>query len=263
MIFELRIAAKYMQYLLRANNRHAVHSPFVYSLMEEVLHDRRKFYAFSEIEKRRGELLRDHRLVRVTDMGAGSALQRVTERRVWDLARYTAKAPKYGRLLFRLAHYLQPSTILELGTSLGISTSYLASGRSEARMVTLEGCPEISALAAETFRRLGLNQVRMIQGNFDDTLAPALLELPHLDMAFIDGNHRREPTLRYFAQCLTRTHEESVLIFDDIHWTAEMQEAWEEIKAHPSVTLSVDLFFMGLVFFRRTIREKQHFILRY
>lgn len=263
MIFELRLAAKYLQYLLRANNRHAVHSPFVYALMEEVLHDRRKFYAFSQIEDRRKELLGDHRLIRVTDMGAGSSLQRVTERRVWELAKYTAKAPKYGRLLFRLAHYLQPSVILELGTSLGISAAYLASARSEARVVTLEGCPEISGLAAETFSRLDLRNVQMVQGNFDETLAPALLGLPRLDMVFIDGNHRKEPTLRYFAQCLTRTHEDSVLIFDDIHWTADMQSAWQQIKDHPSVTLTVDLFFMGLVFLRKTIREKQHFILRY
>jgi predicted O-methyltransferase YrrM len=263
MTFELRIGVKYLQYLLRANNRHAVHSPFVYSLIEDVLHDDRKFYAFSQVEKRRKDLLRDHRLIKITDLGAGSSLQRVTERRVWDVAKYAAKAPKYGRLLFRLVNYFQPKTVLELGTSLGLSAAYLASARSGTTVITLEGCPEISHIASDTFRNLGLDNVKLVTGNFDDTLGPALLQLPGLDMAFIDGNHRKEPTLRYFSQCLTQVHNDSVLIFDDIHWTKEMENAWLAIKAHPAVTLTIDLFFMGMVFFKREFKEKQHFILRY
>jgi predicted O-methyltransferase YrrM len=263
MTFELRIARKYLQYLWKAHGRHSIHSPFVYALIDQVLRDKRKFYAFSAIEARRKELLADHRMVKVTDLGAGSALQKANERRVWDLAKYAAKSPKYGRLLFRLANYFQPETILELGTSLGISTAYLALARPEAQVTTLEGCPEIASLARETFSKLELEQITLTTGNFDDTLAPVLMKLPKLDLAFIDGNHRREPTLRYFSQCLTRVHENSLLIFDDIHWTREMEHAWKEIKAHPSATLTVDLFFMGLVFFKPEFKEKQHFILRY
>lgn len=263
MTFELSIARKYIAYLLHSNNRHAVHSPFVYTLIEEVLRDQRKFYAFGEIEKRRRRLLADHSTIQITDLGAGSSLQRTTERRVWEIARYAAKPAKYGRLLFRLAHYFMPEDMLELGTSLGISTSYLAAACASARVVTLEGCPEISSIALETFRQIGLDNIRLITGNFDDTLGPALLGMKKLDLAFIDGNHRKEPTLRYFSQCLTKTHAGSVLIFDDIHWTTEMESAWKEIIAHPAVTGSIDLFFMGLVFFREEFREKQHFVLRY
>lgn len=263
MTFELTIARKYFNYLFRSNNRHAVHSPFVYSLVEEVFRDHRKFYAFEQIEKRRKELLADHRRIEITDLGAGSALQRKTERRVWDLAKYAAKSPRYGKLLFRLVNYFQPETILELGTSLGISTAYLASAKSDAKIWTLEGCPEISNIARENFARMGLSNIKMIEGNFDDTLAPTLLQISKLDFAFIDGNHRRDPTLRYFSQCLTQTHNNSILIFDDIHWTKEMESAWKEIKANPAVTMTIDLFFMGLVFFRKEFKEKQHFILRY
>lgn len=263
MTFELRIARKYVGYILRSNNRHAVHSPFVYSLIEDVLRDKRKFYAFSQVENRRRELLKDDRTIQITDLGAGSSLQRRTERRVWDLAKYAAKSPKYGQLLFRLANHFQPKTILELGTSLGISTAYLGLSNPNARVVTLEGCPEISNLASDTFQKLGLENIKLIPGNFDDTLGPALLQLPRLDLGFIDGNHRKEPTLRYFAQCMTQVHQDSLLIFDDIHWTSDMEEAWKEITAHPAVSLSIDLFFMGLVFFKQEFREKQHFILRY
>lgn len=264
MTFELRLARKYLAYLMRADSRHAVHSPFVYALIEEVLRDRRRFYAFDRVEKRRKELLADTRKVEVTDLGAGPALQKQAHSRaVKDIARYAAKSPKYGRLLFRLVHYFQPRTILELGTSLGISTAYLASAAPSAKVATMEGSPEISGLARETFSRTGLSHIELVEGNFDDTLAPTLLRMPRLDFAFIDGNHRREPTLRYFSQCLTATHPDSVLVFDDIYWTADMENAWAEIKANPAVTLSIDLFFIGLVFFKQEFREKQHFIIRY
>lgn len=263
MTFEFTIARKYLAYLLRSNNRHAVHSPFVYAFIEEVLRDRRKFYAFDRIEARRKELLADHRQIKINDLGAGSSLQKVTDRRVWDIAKYAAKAPKYGRLLFRLVNYFQPQNILELGTSLGISTAYLASANSSAKVITLEGAPEVSNIARESFARLGLDNIEMTAGNFDDTLGTVLLRIPRLDFGFIDGNHRKEPTLRYFSQCLTQVHNESVLVFDDIHWTTEMESAWKAIKDNPAVTLSVDLFFMGLVFFKQEFQEKQHFIIRY
>lgn len=263
MIFKLRIVLKYFRYLIGSRNRHAVHSPFVYTLLEDVFRDKRKYYAFADIEKRRAELLSDTRVIEVTDLGAGSAGQRGAERRVSEIVRHAAKPPKYGRLLFRLAQYFAPATILELGTSLGLSTAYLASGAASAGVITLEGCPEIARIAQDNFELLGLGRIRLITGHFDDTLGPALLGLKKLDMAFIDGNHRKEPTLRYFSQCLTRTHPGSVLIFDDIHWTAEMESAWNEIMAHPAVTLSIDLFFLGLVFFREEFHEKQHFVLRY
>ncbi len=259
----LRIAAKYLGYRLQAGGRHRVHSPFVYALLEDVLLDSRNYYAFGAIEKRRQALYRDERSIRVRDYGAGSLVDGAGERRIADIARHAAKPPKFGRLLFRLVQRLQPDTVLELGTSLGISTAYMAAARSAARVVTLEGCPETAAVARQTFSSLALPHIEVLEGHFDDTLATVLRQLPRLDMAFLDGNHRKEPTLRYFSQCLTRTHADSVLVFDDIHWTRDMEEAWEEIKAHPSVTLSIDLFFMGLVFFREEIREKQHFILRY
>lgn len=263
MTSELRMATKYLAYYFRSNNRHAVHSPFVYALIEDVLHDHRKFYAFDQIELQRKALLADQRRIEVTDFGAGSSVKGGNERRVSDIAKYAAKPAKYGRLLFRLVNYFQAQTILELGTSLGISTAYLASANTSAQVLTLEGSPEISNIAQETFTKMGLTHVEMIKGNFDDTLSAALLHMPKLDFAFIDGNHRKDPTLRYFSQCLTQTHNNSVLIFDDIHWTKSMEEAWKEIKANPAVTLSIDLFFLGLVFFRQEFKEKQHFILRY
>jgi predicted O-methyltransferase YrrM len=262
MILDLHIAKQYLKYRTRRISRE-IHSPFVFQLIENVFRDKRRYYSYDAIERRRNELLRDNRMVKVTELGAGSRVQGPAERRVSDIVKLTAKPVKYGQLLHRLAYYLDPKNILELGTSLGISTAYLASAHSKSQVITLEGWPEISEMAKDTFRKLRLDNVKLVTGNFDDTLAPVLQQLPVLDLGFIDGNHRKEPTLRYFSQCLTKINNESLLIFDDIHWARDMEEAWEEIKAHPAVTLSIDIFFMGMVFFKKEIKEKQHFVLKY
>ncbi|GAA4313897.1 class I SAM-dependent methyltransferase [Compostibacter hankyongensis] len=259
----IRLGLQYIRYSLSSGTRHDVHSPFVFELIEQVLRDKRNFYFFNRIEKRRRQLETDDRSIRVTDFGAGSLHTGSRERKVSEIARHAAKPPKYAQLLFRLVNYFQPGFVLELGTSLGVSTAYLAAANRQAQVVTMEGCPETAKVATETFAALQLTNIELITGNFDETLAPVLQALPRLDFAFIDGNHRKEPTLRYFSQCLTKAHKDTVLIFDDIHWTKDMEAAWRQIQEHPQVTLTADLFFIGLVFFRDTFREKQHFVLRY
>lgn len=259
----LSLLFRYVKYCLTAGTRHDIHSPFVFTFMENILRDKRSFYSFGKIEALRKVLLEDTRTISVTDLGAGSLLQNRQEKQIGDIARNAAKSPKYAQLLFRMVDYFQARYIVEIGTSLGLTTAYLASANSQATIITLEGCPETAKVAQQNFRRLQLDNVKMVTGNFDETLAPVLLSLPRADLVFIDGNHRKEPTLRYFLQCLAKIHNEAVIIFDDIHWTKEMESAWEEIKDHPSTTLTIDLFFIGLVFFKKEFKEKQHFVLRF
>lgn len=220
------------------------------------------FGAYEAIEARRRQLLSSPASITVTDFGAGSHTGAGRQRRVADIARTAAKPPHLAQLLFRLANYFRPATILELGTSLGLTTAYLAAADSRTKVVTLEGCPNVAGVARETFAALQLQNIEIVEGNIDDTLAPALSALgAPLGFAFFDGNHRYEPTLHYFEQCLAHRTPESVFVFDDIHWSEEMERAWEVIKAHPDVTVTVDLFYIGLVFFR-TGQPKQHFSLR-
>jgi predicted O-methyltransferase YrrM len=221
------------------------------------------FDAYAVVEQRRSELLASKQTITVSDFGAGSHTGAGQERQVRDIARTAAKPRKLGQLLFRLVNYFQPRTVLELGTSLGLTTAYLATPASKSHIITFEGCPATAAVARETFSHLKLRNVELIEGNLDDTLAVTLAALPDpVDFVFFDGNHRYEPTVRYFEQCLTHRTDQSVFIFDDIHWSAEMDRAWQTIKAHPEVMLTVDLFFMGLVFFRQN-QPKQHFSLRF
>ena len=220
------------------------------------------YRAYAAIEARRQALLGSPASISVTDFGAGSHTGAGTRRRVADIARTAAKPPHLAQLLFRLANYFRPATILELGTSLGLTTAYLAAADSHHRVVTFEGCPNVAAVARETFAALQLGNIDVVEGNIDHTLAPALAALPgRVDFAFFDGNHRYEPTLHYFELCLAHRTDDSVFVFDDIHWSVEMERAWEVIKAHPDVTITVDLFYVGLVFFRKG-QPKQHFWLR-
>jgi predicted O-methyltransferase YrrM len=252
----------YLRFWLRSGNAHGLHSPFVFALYTTVVRHTGQYAVYEPVEKRRQELLRSLQSITVQDFGAGSHTGAGQVRRVADIARAAAKPPRLGQLLFRLVNYFQPKTTLELGTSLGLTTAYLAAAHSRHRVITFEGCPATAAIARETFAGLHLQNIELYEGNLDDTLAPALASLTApVDFVFFDGNHRYEPTLRYFELCLNRAHENSIFVLDDIHWSAEMERAWETIKAHPQVLLTVDLFYIGLVFFRRN-QPKQHFSLR-
>lgn len=252
----------YLRFWLRSGNEHGLHSPFVYGLYTTVIRHSGAFTAFERVEQQRRELLKSPESLTVTDFGAGAQTGAGRQRRVAEIARTAAKPARLAQLLFRLVNHFRPATVLELGTSLGLTTAYLAAASSRANVCTLEGCPQVAAAARRTFAALNLPNIQLIEGNIDLTLAPALAALPApLDFVFFDGNHRREPTLRYFGQCLAQAHEHSVFVFDDIHWSAEMEAAWAEIKAHSAVTLTVDLFWVGLVFFRQK-QPKQHFSLR-
>lgn len=255
------LVKSWLRHRLKAKNRHGLHSPFMYRLADEVIYDRRNYPDYRIIEKQRRKLLEDGRLVTLTDLGAGSQYDNRQQKKVADIAARALKSPKLAQLIYRLARHVSPATILELGTSLGVTTSYLAAAAPAARVITIEGCPETAAVARESFASSGMKNIESLTGNFDDVLPELLKGLPALDLLFIDGNHRKAATLNYFEWSLPSLHEHSLLIFDDIHWSEGMEEAWETIKAHPSVTVTADLFFIGLVFFRKG-QAKEHFVLK-
>ena len=265
MYSKFQLAKKYIQYYLTASNGrgHGVHSPFVFNLITNVLNDDRAFYCYRPIENLRKQLMQDKTALTIDDFGAGSRIAAPHQRTISFIAHSSLKPTKFGQLFFRLVNYFQPKTIFELGTSLGITTAYMASAKTDAKVTTLEGATAVANVANNNFIGLGLNNIKIVEGNFDDTLPTLLQKTAMVDFAFVDGNHRKQPTLNYFNQLLQKAGEHSVLVFDDIHWSADMDEAWEVIKQHPSVTLTIDLFFIGLVFFRKEQKAKQHFVIRF
>jgi predicted O-methyltransferase YrrM len=260
-----QLAFKYLKYLLTASNGkgHGVHSPFVFEFITKVLNDKSSFGCFSAIESLRRAFKNNNSEINVPDFGAGSRMQLQHKRKISAIANSSLKPKKYSRLLFRIVHYYKPQTLLELGTSLGITTSYLACANPQASVITMEGAREVAAIAQNNFNKLNLSNIKIVEGNFDETLPAVIYQLSNIDFAFVDGNHRKEPTLNYFYQLVNISKPSTILVFDDIHWSAEMEQAWNEIKQHLDVTLTIDLFFIGLVFFRKEQTIKQDFIVRY
>lgn len=260
-----QLLLKYLSYYFAASNGkgHGMHSPFVFDFIINVLNDKTIYPQYETVETLRNKLLSDHAVVEVEDFGAGSSVSKTNKRTVSSIAKNAAKPKKLGQLLFRMVKYYQPSTIIELGTSLGITTSYLSLARPDVRLITMEGSREITEAARKNFRNLDIRNIEIVEGNFDNTLSSVVRGLSTVDFAFIDGNHRKVPTEKYFEQLLSKINNDSILVFDDIHWSGEMEAAWEAIKNYEAVRCSIDLFFIGIVFFRKEFKEKQHFAIRF
>jgi predicted O-methyltransferase YrrM len=260
-----QLALKFINYYFKASNGigHGIHSPFVYEFVSEVLNDRRQFYAYNLIEQIRQQLLTNGQSLTIEDFGAGSHTGLTKNRLVKQIAKSSLKPKKFSQLMFRMVDHYQPKTILELGTSLGVTTAYLASAKNDAQVITMEGSTAIAQVAKENFKQLNLQNIEVVEGNFDETLFNTIAQLSTIDFAFLDGNHRYEPTIRYFHEVLKKTHEYTIIILDDVHWSKEMEQAWEEVKQHPSVTMTIDLFFIGILLFRKEFKVKQDFTIRF
>jgi predicted O-methyltransferase YrrM len=261
--FELGL--KYFQYYITASNGkgHGIHSPFVFDFISKILNDENEYPGYLKVELLRKKLLRDKSMLTIEDYGAGSASSALNKRSVASIAKRAVKSKKFAQLLYRIVRHYQPSSIIELGTSLGVTTSYLALANPGSNLITLEGSPEIASMARDNLRHLQIENARVIEGNFDYTLPAVIYQLPTIDFAFVDGNHRREPTENYFNWLLAKSNMNSVFVFDDIHWSKEMEQAWHNISNDFAVRCSIDLFFLGIVFFRQEFREKQHFTIRF
>ncbi|MFW5890532.1 MAG: O-methyltransferase [Marinilabiliaceae bacterium] len=238
-----------------------IHSPFVFYLVRELIYERHPFYKFKDIEAARRMMLRNKQKIAVNSDGASSWSGR-GQKSIRKIVREGSLPLKYGKLLFRLINYFNARQILELGTGTGVGTLFLARPDSRADVVTIESDPQMCAVARQLFEVTGTKNVRMIEGVFQQVLPPLLDDFERLDFVFFDGDHRFLSTISYFEQCLEKIHNDSVFVFDDIHWSPEMEKAWKAVVQHPRVTVSLDLGRIGVVFFRREC-TKQHYVVRY
>ncbi len=255
---------KHIWFLISSRHRkgHGIHSPFVYWLVSEIFRNKTRPDIVCCIEKIRKQMLADRRSIIVNDLGAGSGRMKSNSRRVSDIARYSAVPKKYGIFLSKMSEAFGKQMVLEFGTSLGISTMYLAAQSPEASVYTMEGCVSTSAIAGENFSSAGFENITRLTGSFDDLL-PQIKNMNICPgLVFIDGNHRKEPLLRYFGQVADLSDSNTVVIIDDIYSNREMAEAWTEIKNHRKTSFSVDIFRMGIVFFRKGM-ARFNYVIRY
>lgn len=254
----------YIRHRFSVQSKYSLHSPFIYTFWAEVLKDDKSYPAYRTLEKLRKELLKDERNIKRLDFGAGQSgrTNGSNNVKVSEIARNSAVSVSKGRFLYKLVKHHKPDCILELGTSLGMSSLYMSEAAPAALIITIEGCPETAAIARSNFEKAGKKNISVITGGFDEKLSFALGLMTKPDMLFIDGNHRKEPTLKYFEECLPHLHTGSVVVLDDIHWSAGMEEAWKIIISKPEVKVSIDLYHMGIIYFCEEL-SKEDFVLRF
>tara|TARA_R110002012_G_scaffold11955_6_gene53485 strand:- start:887 stop:1660 length:774 start_codon:yes stop_codon:yes gene_type:complete len=248
----------YIKFIRLAKNRHGVHSPFVYDLVTNCFNDKTKYPEYETLKKHRKALRGDTSKFEMKDFGQGSRVFKGNARKVSAVIKNAGMKKKRQRLLFRLAKYFKSETVLELGTSLGLGTVALSLSNEFSAIQTVEGCPNTLQKAQEYFEKFNLHNIQIHQKLFSE-----FLQNTHekFDLIFIDGDHNGERTLEYFHSLLKNVHNNSVIVFDDIYWSKDMTTAWQQIIANDIVTLSIDTFQWGLVFFRKE-QAKQHFIIR-
>lgn len=258
------LTGRFINFLLHSGNRYRVHSPFLYLLTDQVLRRKRPERDFGRIEQIRTACLKSVEIIQKTDYGESrnNSPARVYPVAIRKIARVSLTPPGNAARLYRLARFMNAATILEIGTSLGITTAYLALANPNARIITLEGCPQLSRKAREHFKKLGLKNVELLEGRFEENLDAALNRLGKVDLIYIDGNHHKEAMLDYYGQCLPHSFNDTVMVFDDIHYSPGTEEAWDIIRKKKEVSVSLDLFSSGWLLFRKE-SSKQHFRLRY
>lgn len=251
----------FLKFYFRATTLYNVHSPFVYEFVDFIFRNKLNEDFEKQIKIERNALDNSSQEIEVLDLGAGSKSTKISKT---DKVSRIAKTAVSGKLkslwLHNICAYFKPDFLIEMGTSLGISTAHLAQNAS--KVTSLEGNPAIASQAQKVFKNLELKNIEIVTGNFDETLLECLEKNELPDMVYLDGNHTYDATLRYFNQLnSSRNEHEMVLIFDDIYWSDGMMQAWEEIKKHPDISLSIDIYYFGLIFFKTNTVAPKHYTL--
>ncbi len=251
----------YVKFLWNSKNEHGTHSPFVYQLLTKVFYDKSNFKKYDLLNRHQLELLNSNEFITINDFGSGSKVFNSNIRKVKQIAKTSGISAKRARLLFRITNYFQPNNILELGTSLGLATYAMNLGNPNAEIYTVEGCENILKNCKLHFDPNNINQITFINNEFSNFLSSHNIKDKKFDMIYFDGNHSKKATLEYFNSLLPTINNESYWIFDDINWSKDMNEAWQIIKNHPKVSVSIDTFQWGIVFFRKE-QAKENFVIR-
>ncbi len=249
----------YLKYFLKKEDHHSLQSPFAYQMylgLRKYLKNHKD--DFPELAAKRHKLLRDERMIPITDFGAGSrALKKEKIRKISDITRHSSSPSKFSLLYQYFCSQTPAQTVLELGTCVGVNTCYLAQV-TKGIIFTFEGADALADLAEGIFKKHA--PIQMVRGNINQTLPRFLNNKPRLDFVLMDAHHTYEATLTYFDQILPFLHEDSIVAIGDIHWSIGMQEAWEKIKKSPALSVSMDFFECGILFFKKGIPKKDYIL---
>ena len=252
-------AKSYFKFLLKSSSQHGIHSPFVYRLISDCFYDKTRYEDYKKLSGYKTELLQNNSILNITDLGPGSRVSKSNQRKISEIAKHAGSTQKRAQLLYRLQQHFKPNNALELGTSLGIATYAMHLGNPNHKITTIEGCPNISAFTKQQLVSKEAKNIELLNGDFNDVLST--LKQNTFDFIYIDGNHTKEATLQYFETLLNHANNDTTFMFDDIYWSKGMTEAWETLKNHPKVTVTIDCYWCGFVFIRKE-QVKQNFTVR-
>jgi len=247
---------QYIRYLARAKHRKGfgVHSPFVFKLIGEVIEERIPYYKYGLIEQVRQLLLKTPKTVYVENDGTGKS----GEQKIATIVKKSSLSKTYAQVLFRLVNFYKAQDILELGSSFGLTTMYLAAPDSRSKVVAIEGCADIAAYAKLSCQRAGFENITIENGHIDRCLPEVLAGFEKLDFVFFNANHRQEAFLSYFEQCLKKSHAKTVFVINDIYYSKEMTQAWEKIKQREEIRVTIDMFVYGIVLFDPDLQKEDY-----
>lgn len=248
----------FIQHRLRARNvkGFGIHSPFLFGFVQQVIRNKHPYYCFSRLESIRAGLLSSQKTIEVEDLGTGKS----GTKQVAKIAKRCLASPKSAQMLFRIIRYVGARNVLELGTSLGVTTAYLASPSRDIQCTTIEGSASLVNMAKQTAEKANLNNIRFLEGDIASQLPHALSAYGPFDCIYFDANHTFVHTLQYFEMCVAQTTEQSVFIFDDIHISFEMKQAWQWMLQHEKVTASIELNRFGILFFDRNLKKRTYYL---
>ena len=259
----LKTIITFLNYKLTAYTEHDVHSPFVYNFYTELIKNKHPYNDFELLSNLRKELRVNFKSIEIIDLGAGSKKLSGVKRSIRQIAKHGIAQKKQAEFLYRLVNKFNPKTLVELGTSLGLTSLYVSKAIPKSTLYTIEGCPNLFNFSKKLFQRQEAKNIISLNGNFNSELLELLSKIDSLDFLYIDGNHAYEPTMAYFKMALQKKNASTIIVFDDIYWSNEMERAWKEICANTEVTLSLDLFYFGIIFFRPEQKNKEHFVLKF
>lgn len=254
-VFQIK---SFFSFYFKARTKYSVHSPLVSDFIKEVMDTSKDFYADYDLESLRTHLKKDAQLIETTDLGAGSMVYNSNRKTIAQIAKSSLSSKWQCKIMFNLVNYLKLHKILELGTSLGLSTLYLSKANGRAEIVTIEGDPKVAQVALKNFENLGANNIELVTGHFDEVLSE-MDTTKQYDLIFVDGNHTEEATIKYFKILFDRLSSKGVMVFDDIYWSPGMLNAWENIKTTGRHDLSIDLYYFGMIFKNAGLQQKQDF----
>jgi len=164
-----------------------------------------------------------------TDLGAGNSDGKSNYKKISKIVHRETLPFSAALIMSVWAKKKKAKKILELGTSLGLTTSVLAA-ITNAEITSIEGDPVLQRFARFTARKTGVeDKIHFILGDFDHYLEK-LMQSTQFDIIFVDGNHTYQATMRYFRIISRLQPSGTIVIFDDINWSEGMRKAWKEIK---------------------------------